>query len=53
MLSECIDAIENAQKRMAMDQAEIDHLRIETREILQRDWRGVVNVEAILGPIKK
>jgi predicted aminopeptidase len=51
ILTEVIEAMDQAQARMAKDQEEIDRLRAETREILQRDWRGGVNVEAILGPV--
>ena len=51
ILTEVIEAMDQANERMAKDQEEIDRLLEETREILQRDWRGGVNVEAILGPV--
>ncbi|MGH9834400.1 MAG: hypothetical protein ACREBD_28350 [Blastocatellia bacterium] len=51
MLEEVLDALQKAIERMAKEQEEIDQLRAETREVLQRDWRGGVDVEAILRPV--
>jgi len=51
ILDDCLKVLEQAFDRMAKDQEEIDRLRIETREIIQRDWRGGVDVEAILRPV--
>ena len=51
MLEEVLDALQKAVERMAKEQEEIDQLRAETREVIQRDWRGGVDVEAILRPV--
>ena len=51
MLEEVLDALQKAIERMAKEQEEIDQLRSETREVIQRDWRGGVDVEAILRPV--
>ncbi len=51
MLKEVIAAVDESLKRMAKDQEEIDRHRAVVREVLQRDWRGGINVEAILGPV--
>jgi len=51
MMDQVITEIDQAQDRMAKDQQEIDRLRAKTQEILVRDWRGGVNVEAILGVV--
>jgi len=51
MLNDVITAIDESLKRMAKDQEEIDQHRAAVREVLQRDWRGGINVEAILGPV--
>jgi hypothetical protein len=49
IIAEVIAAIDQAGERMAKEQEEIARLRTETDEILRRDWRGGINVEAILG----
>jgi hypothetical protein len=51
MLEEVLGALQKAIERMAKEQEEIDQLRSETREVIQRDWRGGVDVEAILRPV--
>jgi hypothetical protein len=51
MLEEVLDALQKAIERMAKEQEEIDQLRAETREVIQRDWKGGVDVEAILRPV--
>ena len=51
MLTEVITAVDESVKRMARDQEEIDQHRAKVREVLQSDWRGGRNVEAILGPV--
>ena len=51
ILDEVLAAMDRAQERMAKDQQEIDRLRAETRAIIERDWRGGVNVEEILGSV--
>lgn len=51
IMDQVIAEIDLSQERMAKDQREIDRLRAKTHEILARDWRGGVNVEAILGVV--
>lgn len=51
MMEQVIAEIDRAQERMAKDQQEIDRLRADTQKLLARDWRGGVNVEAILGSV--
>ena len=51
MMAEVIAAIDQATERMAKDQQEIDQLRAETQEILQRDWKGGVNVEKLFNSV--
>jgi hypothetical protein len=50
MIEEVLVAMRRADELMAQDQREIDRLKLETRETINRDWRGGVNVEAILRP---
>ena len=50
-LDELLTAMDRSFERMAKDQAEIDQLRVEMRNRLQRDWRGGVKVERILNSL--
>jgi len=40
LIAECVQRMKQAQETMARDQAEIERLQAETREILEREWKA-------------